>query len=151
DVEAEVGDGAKAPTLDQDRPLVEYLGRLDHLAVGGEECCVGEASLHELETDQSVVDVGESRASEIDDVDLDPLGVEAVQQRPDQFRGRRVEVKRTVHQVDAEYTERTLLAGRLAVEQPGVEDDFGRLRARSRLEAHAEPGVSLSRPRMACG
>ena len=147
DVEAEVGDRAKAPAFDQDRPLVEHLGRLDHLARGGEQCRVGEASLHELEADEAVVDVGEGRALEVDDVDLDSLRVEPVQQRADQLRRRRVGVKRAVDQIDAENAERALLAGRLAVEQPDVEHDLRRLRARPRLEAHAEPGVAFPGPR----
>ena len=151
DVEAEVGDGAKAPAFDQDRPLVEHLGRLDHVARGGEECRVGEASLDELQADQAVVDVGEGRAGEVDDVDLDSLRVEPVQQRADQLRRRRVGVKRAVDQVDAENAERALLSGRLAVEQPDVEDDLGRLRARSRLEADAEPAVAFPGPRVAGG
>ena len=151
DVESEGGDRAEMAALDHDRPLVEHLGRLDHLAPGGEQRRVGEAALHEIEADQAVVDAGEGRALEVDDVDLDPLRIEPVHEGADQLRRRRVRVKRAVHQVDAENPERTLLAGRLAVEQPRVQQDLRRLRARLGLEAHAEPGVALPRPRIAGG
>ena len=95
-VDVHVRDRAEAAALDQHRLLVEHLGRLQHLAVGGEHRRAGEAELHQLQAHHAVVDVAELDARELDHVDLDALGREVVEQRLDQLLGLVVEEERAV-------------------------------------------------------
>ena len=61
-VEGELGHGPEAAALDEDRLLVEHLGRLHDLAGGGEHRGVGQALLDELQAHEAVVDAVERRA-----------------------------------------------------------------------------------------
>ena len=88
-VDGDVGDRPEPAAEDQDRPLVERLGRLDDLAVGREHGRLGEPAVDQFQAHQAVVDLGEGRAGELDQVDLDPLVGEVVEQVPDQLRRRR--------------------------------------------------------------
>ena len=72
-VDDDVGDRPEPAADDQDRAFVERLGRLDDLAVGREHGRVGEPAMDQLQAHQAIVDLGEGRAGELDQVDLDPL------------------------------------------------------------------------------
>ncbi len=123
-----VGDRAEPAADDQDGALVEHLGGLDDLSLGGEHGRLGQAAVHQLEAHQPVIDPGEGRPGELDQVNVDPLVRESVEQVA-QEGDRRDLVERGVDQVDAQDAHRLLLQGRLAVEEADVQHDLRRRRA----------------------
>ena len=77
-VDVHVRHGPEAAPLDEDRLLVQHLGRLEDLAVLPEHDRVRQPELDEEERHQPVVDVLERRAREAEHVDLDPVAAEVV-------------------------------------------------------------------------
>ena len=75
----EVGDRAKTAALDEDRLLVEQLGRLDDFASRGEHHGFGETLLDELQRHQPVVHAGKAGTAETNHVHLDAFVREAVE------------------------------------------------------------------------
>jgi len=144
-VDVDVRHRTEAATLDQDRLLVEHLGRLQDCPVGGEHRRPGESELHQLQAHDAIVDVPELDAGELDHVDLDALGRQAVEQRLHEELGLVVEEAGAVDQVDADDPERFLLRLLLAVEHVDVDEDLAVGVARMRLKAHPEPAVALAR------
>ena len=143
-VDVDVADRAEAAALDQDRLLVEHLGRLQHLPVGRSNIAAPrQAQLHQPQAHQAVVDLAEGDARELDHVDLDAPGGQVVEQRLDQLLGLVVEEEGAVEQVHADDAQRLLLQGVLGVEHAHVDDDLAVLIARVRLEPHAHPAVAL--------
>jgi hypothetical protein len=70
---------AERAAFDQDRLFVQDLGRLQDLAGRGEHGGVGQAGVDQFQAHQTVVDIGERRAGEVDHIHLDPLDRKAVQ------------------------------------------------------------------------
>ena len=56
-----VGHGTKTSALHQDRFFVKNVGRLHHLAIGREHDRIGQTLAHELQTHESIIDLGEGR------------------------------------------------------------------------------------------
>src|ERR1043166_4332295 len=75
------GDWPKAAALYQDRLFVEDVGRLNHLAIRGENNCVGQSLADELKAHQTVVYCGIGGAREFDQVDLHPIGRQVLLER----------------------------------------------------------------------
>ena len=133
----------EAAPLDQDSLLAEDLARLQHLFVRSEHGHATQAELHELQGHEPVVDAAELDPPEADHVDLDPVGVQAVEQVLDQDFGFVVFEERSVEEVDADDAERLLLERCLDVEHAQVQGDLTRLVVRVGLELDAHPAVAL--------
>ena len=142
-VDVDLGHRAKAAALDQNRLLAQHLGWLQDLARGAEHRRAGQPELHELQGHHAVVDVAELDPRELDHVDLDALGREAVEQRFDDQIGLVMQGERREQQVDADDAERLLLERVLVVEHAHVDGDLAVLVARMRLVLDAHPAVAL--------
>ena len=99
--------------------------------------------LHELQGHEPVVDAAELDAPEADHVDLDPVGVQAIEQALDEDLGLVMLEERAVQKVDADDPEGLLLQRSLNVEHAQVQGDLARLVVRVGLELDAHPAVAL--------
>ncbi len=120
---------------------MKHFRRLHDFTAGREHGRISQAALHELQAHEPVVDARKGRAGELDHVDLDALARQLVQERGDQVRRVLPPVNGAVDQVDAEHTQRLLLARGRRVAQVSMEDHLGRLLVRSGLEPDAEPAA----------
>ena len=142
-------DGTEAPPLDQDGRVVEQLGRLHRLAVGGEQRRIGQPLLDELEAHQPVVERVEGEAGKLDHVHFHAVAGQLVHERADEGLGPRVIVEGAVDQIHPEHPQRLLLARVLPVPHARVDDDLRGRRARLRLEPDAQPALPLLLARIA--
>ncbi len=147
-IQGQMGDGAEAAALDEDRFFVKDLGGLDDLAIGGEHGGAGEPMLDELERHEPVVHLLKAGPGELDHVDLDPLGGQVIHERGDEVV-LAVEVERGVNEIDPDDAERLLLLEVLLVQHPDVDEDLRGLRAGLGLEADAHPAMGLARMKLA--
>ncbi len=110
-VHMQVVDGTECAALDQHGLLVENLRCLHDLAVGREHHRLRETLLDQLQAHQAVIDLGESRARELDHVHFDAALRQVVEQRSDEVMRRILMLdQRAVDEVDADDAERFLLA-----------------------------------------
>lgn len=87
DVEGGIGNGMEAAALDEDGFFVNDFGPLDGFAFGGEHGGFGEAFLDQEQGHETVVDLGEGGAAELDHVDFDAFPGEVIEERADEGRG----------------------------------------------------------------
>ena len=78
------------------------------------------------------------------ELDLDAAGADLVDERREEVVDAVAGVEGGVDQVDADRTERVLLAPRVLVPEAEVENDLARLGARLVLEADSDPGMPLA-------
>ena len=112
EVEGELRHGPEGAPLDEDGLLVEHVGGLDHFPRRGEHRRVGQPLLDQLQAHEPVVHAVEGGAGEPDHVHVDALARELVHERADQRLGFPDAEVGAVDQVDAQHTERLLLARR---------------------------------------
>jgi hypothetical protein len=145
-VHVHVTDGAEAAALDQHVLLVEDLRRLQHRAARIEHRRAGEPQLDQLHAHQPVVDLAEGDPGELDHVDGDPLGGQAVQQRLDEQLGIFIVIEGAVEEIHPHDPQRLLLERVLAVEHADMDDDLAVAIVGPRLEADPHPAVALVGP-----
>ena len=100
-VEHRVGERTKTAAFEQNGFFVEQFAGDDGLAIGGEHGGFRQPLLNKLERHEPVVHAGKCRAGKFDHVHLNPLGVEAIEQRADQRLRVGVLVKCGVNEIDA--------------------------------------------------
>src|SRR5882757_3871796 len=72
-VDVDVGDRPEASALNQYGPVVEDLGRLEHIARRSEHDGVSQAIFDEMEGENAVINMGKRWAAEFEHVDLHPV------------------------------------------------------------------------------
>src|SRR5205814_2961137 len=134
------GNRPKTAAFDQNRFLMQNLRGLDHFAVGGKHDRVGQALADELQIDQPIIDLGETRAGKFDQIDLHSSGREIFLERRNQLFRLGI-VKRSVKQVHSDHAEGFLLIGVRFIEHAHVNDDLTWFAARLGLKTNAQPTV----------
>ncbi len=144
-VEIDPGDRIKAAAVEQDRLAVKHVGSLPDFAVGAEQGGVGQAAAHEFQGHQPVLEDGrgESRAAEVDHVDLDPPARQFVHQAVQEHREMIAQVVGGVEEVDPENAQRLGLPVVGLVEQAHVQLNVAAGTARLGLETQPHPAVAL--------
>ena len=142
-VDVDLGDRAKTSPLDQDRPLPQHLGGLQHFAGRSEHGRAAQAQLHQLEAHHAIIDVAEFDARELDHVDFDALRGEVVEQRFEHQLRLVMQEKRGVKQIHADDAQRLLLKIVFAIQHADVDDDLAVVVPRVSLKFDAHPAMAL--------
>ena len=141
DLHVETADRVKAPTHDDDGALIEDIGGLSDFAVGEEHGGFREAGLHQLESEEAVIDHGEAVAFKAENIDFHASGVNVVHERLDEFDEAVSLMIDSVQDVDAQDTQIPHLGVVRGFIEDDVDDEVRGGRTRAELEADADPAV----------
>jgi hypothetical protein len=134
----------RAQASDEQVFLVEvFAGDLGD-ALGPEQHGVGQAQADQAERRGPVVEGAEGGALEMDELDLHPADAHAFDEGGEEGVHAGPGVEGGVDEVDPDDAEGVLLAPRVLVPQPQVQEHLARRGERRLLEAQPDPGMALA-------